>query len=76
MNNENSATAKMPPSVADSAENSSTVKMESKDEAQPVFGDHRGNFSKPKTMTEVCATMKEEIKEEAKRLVPDLGNRH
>ena len=83
MNNENSATAKTPPSVAESAEkseipteNSSTVKVESKDEAQPVFGGYRGNFSKPKTLTEACATMKEEIKDEAKRLVPDLGHQH
>jgi hypothetical protein len=81
MNNENSATAKMPPSVAESAEKSeiltetsATIEAESKDEAQHIFVGHRGNFSKPKTMTEACATMKEEIKDEAKRLVPDLGN--
>ncbi len=83
MNNENSATAKMPLSIAESAEKSeilteacTTMKAEIEDEAQRIFGGHRGNFSKPKTMSEVCATMKEEIKDEAKRLVPDLGDRH
>jgi hypothetical protein len=83
MNNENSATAKMPQSVAQSAEKSeilaetySKLKAEIKDEAQHIFGDHRGSSSKTKTLTEACATMKEEIKDEAKRLVPDLGNQH
>ena len=83
MNNDNPATAKMPPSVAKSAEKSeiptetyATMKAEIKDEAQHIFGGQLGHSSKPKTMTEACATMKEEIKDEAKRLVPDLGNHH
>ena len=83
MNDENSATAKMPPSVAEAAEKSeippetyATMKAEIKAEAEHIFGGQSGSSSKPKTMTEACATMKEEIKDEAKRLVPDLGTQH
>jgi hypothetical protein len=83
MNNGNSATEKMQPSVAESAEKSevlteacATMKAEIKDEAQHIFAGDRGNVSKPKTLTEACATMKAESKDEAKRLVPDLGNQH
>jgi hypothetical protein len=52
------------------------MKEEINDAAQHTLEGHRGSVNKPKTLTEICATMKEEIKDEAKRLVPDLGNHH
>lgn len=82
MDNENSATEKMPPSTTKPAAKSnitpetfSTMKVEIKEEAQQIFASHQGNVSKTKTMTEICSTMKEEIKAEAKRIVPDRGNK-
>ena len=83
MDNENSATEKMPPSTTESAAKSnithetfSTMKVEIKEEAQHILASHQGHSSKTQTMTEICSTMKEEIKDEAKRIVPDRGDRH
>lgn len=82
MDNENSATEKMPPSIPKPAakynittETFSTMKAEIKEEAQHIFDTHQGHSSKTKTMTEICSTMKEEIKDEAKRIVPGRGDR-
>ncbi len=52
------------------------MKVEIKEEAQHILASHQGHSSKTQTMTEICSTMKEEIKDEAKRIVPDRGDRH
>lgn len=83
MDNVNSVTEKTQSNTVEStkqseilAEKCSAMKAEIKDEAQQIFGGHRGNLSKPKTLTEACATMKEESNDEAKRLVPDPDINH
>jgi hypothetical protein len=83
MDNENSAAEKMQPNAVESPEKSVilpekylTMKTEIKDEALKIFAGHRDNISKPKTLTDACATMKEESKNEAKRLIPNPGDRH
>jgi hypothetical protein len=77
MDNENSVTKNPQPIEVESAEKSEILTekcSEMKDEAQQILAGHRGTVSKPKTLTEACSAMKEESKDEAKRLVPDLGN--
>ncbi len=74
MDNENSATAKMPPNPTQPAEKSETLAEACttiEGETEKILAERQDNIGKPKTLTEACAAMKEESIDEAKRLVPN-----